>query len=58
MMIKMSILFNIKFRGFLLPNRKMEKSSKPKISVIIPMYNEEKKGKKKFVQFKIRVCKI
>jgi glycosyltransferase involved in cell wall biosynthesis len=28
--------------GHLLPNRKMVKCSKPKISLIIPMYNEEK----------------
>ena len=28
--------------GHLLPGRKMAKSSKPKISLIIPMYNEEK----------------
>ena len=34
------------FEGNLLPNRKMEKSSKPKISVIIPMYNEQKNVKK------------
>ena len=30
------------FQGNLLPNTKMEKSSKPKISVIILMYNEQK----------------
>ena len=29
-------------QGQLLPGRKMEKSEKPKISLIIPMYNEEK----------------
>ena len=29
-------------QGLLLPERKMEKSKKPKISVVIPMYNEEK----------------
>ena len=29
-------------QGLLLPGRQMEKSSHPKISVIIPMYNEEK----------------
>ena len=34
------------FEGKLLPNRKMELSSKPKISVIIPMYNEQKNIKK------------
>ena len=34
------------FEGNLLPNRKMEKSKKPKISLIIPMYNEQKNAKK------------
>ena len=34
------------FSGNLLPNRKMQKVSKPKISLIIPMYNEEKNAKK------------
>ena len=34
------------FQGNLLPNRKMKKSEKPKVSVIIPMYNEEKNAKK------------
>ena len=29
-------------KGILLPGRKLERCSKPKISVIIPMYNEEK----------------
>ena len=29
-------------QGQLLPDRKFEKSQKPKISLIIPMYNEEK----------------
>ena len=28
-----------------IPNRKMQKCSKPKISIIIPMYNEEKNAK-------------
>ena len=37
---------NFSFEGKLLPNRKMELSSKPKISVIIPMYNEQKNAKK------------
>ena len=36
----------VSFQGYLLPNRKMEKSSKAKISGIIPMYNEEKNVKK------------
>ena len=34
------------FSGNLLPNRKMEKLIKPKISIIIPMYNEQKNAKK------------
>ena len=34
------------FSGNLLPNRKMEKLAKPKISLIIPMYNEQKNAKK------------
>ena len=34
------------FEGKLLPKRKMELSSKPKISVVIPMYNEQKNIKK------------
>ena len=34
------------FAGNLLPNRRMKKVSKPKISLIIPMYNEEKNAKK------------
>ena len=34
------------FAGNLLPNRRMKKVSKPKISLIIPMYNEEKNEKK------------
>ena len=34
------------FEGKLLPKRKMELSSKPKISLIIPMYNEQKNAKK------------
>ena len=34
------------FEGKLLPKRKMELSSKPKISLIIPMYNEQKNIKK------------
>lgn len=34
------------FQGNLLPNRKMEISPKPKISIIIPMYNEQKNAKK------------
>ena len=34
------------FSGNLLPNRKMERLSKPKISIIIPMYNEQKNAKK------------
>jgi glycosyltransferase involved in cell wall biosynthesis len=29
-------------QGFLLPERKLQKFEKPKISVVIPMYNEEK----------------
>ena len=29
-------------QGFLLPERKLQKIEKPKISVVIPMYNEEK----------------
>ena len=36
----------ISFQGNLLPNRKMERSTKPKVSVIIPMYNEQKNAKK------------
>jgi glycosyltransferase involved in cell wall biosynthesis len=34
------------FEGKLLPKRKMELSSKPKISLVIPMYNEQKNIKK------------
>ena len=34
------------FQGNLLPNRKMEVSPRPKISIIIPMYNEQKNAKK------------
>ena len=30
------------FQGNLWPGKKLEKSEKPKISIIIPMYNEEK----------------
>ena len=29
-------------QGQLLPGRKMERSDKPKVTIIIPMYNEEK----------------